>query len=81
MRVEKNIKRTDGTKIKIVVTLHVFGLGGDRDGNIFRYDVNVAVCPKRKHNFYYVDNHLDYVTEEEILDVKMNVWNQLKPGV
>lgn len=91
---ETILKREDGTKISIHVSLWV----DMRFGGIWK--VTVAICPPRKRSYSYVSKSDDYswrtlsledretatmaeylkhVTAEEILAAKIALWNAIKP--
>jgi hypothetical protein len=96
MRHETILKREDGTKISIEVTLWV----DMRHDATWR--IQVSKCPPRKRTYTYVNNTDDYtwrkltiperekatmaeylkhVTAEEILAAKIDLWNALKPTI
>lgn len=91
---ETILKRADGTKISIHVSLYV----DNRNDCIWK--VTVAICHPRKRSYSYVSKGDDYswrrlsmedrekatmaeylkhVTAEEILAAKIDLWNAIKP--
>lgn len=91
---ETILKRSDGTKVSIRVSLWV----DIREE--YKWDVSVAICAPRKRSYHYVNNTDDYtwrklslperekatmneylkvVTTEEILAAKIDLWNAIKP--
>lgn len=94
MRHEKIIKRENGDRILISVSLFV-----DYSGASYNLD-RVSKCQKGKRNFiafhssddyqwrslnreqreeYELEIYLRHVTEAEILEAKIELWNKLKP--
>lgn len=77
MKHEKIIKDERG-KFRVEVRIWTSDMRKDHDGNDFRYDVFVGFTPigKRKEE---PNNYDIYLTEKQILDVKLELWNKLKP--
>lgn len=79
MTFEKVIKDERGTlKIKVSIWVGYNDWEKDAKGNDFRYDLYVGHIPigKRKEVF---NNNVELLTEQEILEVKTELWNKLKP--
>lgn len=76
MDYEKIIKREDGSRVSITVRLHI-----ERFRQSFEYVIDVASCEKSKRTWYYIkpDNIFDYVSNDEILQAKMELWESIKP--
>ena len=95
MRVEKIIKRDDGSRIKLDVSV-----GNYNFQNKFKYDIYVSVCKKGKRTFtgsyssdsfsyrclnhddrqkYILESQLKLVSEKEIYDAQIELWQMLEP--
>lgn len=90
---EKIIKRADGSRVMIEVSLICDFLN-------YKYNFKVFYCEPRKRSFlalinrddysysklppeerekYCYDKYLNYVSEEEIHQAKTEIWEKLKP--
>lgn len=95
MKHEKIIKRPDGTRVKIDVSLYL-----DIYRNNAQYDVDVTICAPGKRTFrevysgddylfrklsmqdraaFILESQLKVVTAEEIYAAKLEAWELLKP--
>lgn len=76
MRHTKIIKDERGT-IGIDIDLYVFDMFRDQRGNNFRYDVSVWQKIGKQRDERYVSQLV--ATPEEILQAKLELWQQIKP--
>lgn len=97
MKFEKELKRPDGSRIKIEAHLSL----GWMNQNV-EWTTTVLKCEPKKRTFKYVvdadsytyrgmsqedklklrmDTYLQFVTKEEILSVKLELWQSLKPTI
>lgn len=76
MDYEKIIKREDGSRVSITIRLHI-----ERYRPSFEYEIYVASCEKSKRTWHFInpDKIFDYVSNDEILQAKMALWESIKP--
>lgn len=83
MKHEKIFKREDGSQVKVEVRLHLSDYY-HRDDEPFRYSHMVFIKGFRKKNWihkpYYKEDYGDeIVTDQEITETKLELWEKLKP--
>ena len=85
MRIEKVIKRNDGSRIKIEVNLYLPSLY--RADEKHEYNVMVCTCEKGKRTWKHIPDtgsgeeaiKLGLLVPDEIFQVKNELWEQIKP--
>lgn len=95
MKHEKLIKREDGSRVKIDVEFYANSIMGEHrylyrvlicgkgkkkftnPANTDSYEYRSLSMPDRRK--YEERQYLEYVTNEEILATKLELWNKLKP--
>lgn len=71
MKHEKIIKRDNGDRVKISVSIYVESFGND-----FKYNYGVDICPAGRRKFTYGYGE---ATPEEIHQAKLELWEKIKP--
>jgi len=78
----KIFKREDGSRINVEVRLYIpFSFRGDEIQFEWRTFISKSDPGKRK---FYVDlsgEEVPWVTPEEILETKLELWNKIKPTI
>lgn len=97
MNVEKILERTDGSKVKITVSVTI-----DWSDSLPRWNFYVhTLAPKKKkwtcphstndytwrgldrinRRIYEENKYYQFVTKAEVQDVKLELWNKIKPTI
>jgi hypothetical protein len=71
MKHEKILKRPDGSKVKVYVSLNIYNDG-------FNWSTGAFVCPAGKRKFEYNSTE-GAATAEEIKEVQMELIGKIKP--
>jgi len=78
MKEEKVFTRENGNKYLIQIDFHIKTWTAVEPVHVYRVSVSEKLKGKRKWN-YHNENSIDNVTYEEIIEVKLLLWNKMKP--